>query len=83
MRAFAQQHSFVLAALLLLGALGFTLLGGGFPVRRIAVVVAVAAGMATFHFVMRPQPSAVASIAAVEQELRGGRPTVLEVYSDL
>ncbi len=78
-----QQHSFLLAALLLLGALGFALLGSGFPARRIAVIVAVAAGLAAFYFVMRPQPSAVVSIAAVEQELRSGRPTVLEVYSDL
>ena len=81
MRDFLPQHSFLLIAALVLGGLSLALLGAGLSVRRVAVVLAAAAVLGGFYLLFRNGQTA-ATAAAVASAIGGGRPVLVEVYSD-
>lgn len=77
---FLNQQSYAIAAALLLAWAGYRVIRGGPTLRSILLLALLAVGLAAPPLWLR---SVQHELAYFEIALASGRPTLLEVYSDL
>ena len=79
---FFNQHSFVISAILIVGLTAIALLHDGVRRKDLIALGALGFFFAGAFLVLRPGPSTLKEIAAVEAALASGRPTLIEFQSN-
>jgi len=81
--AFANHNSYAIAAAIVLAVVGFEVVRRRATWRRLVLFAALAALLTLPPLYVRSGTSIVGSSDAVDRAIAAGRPTLLEVYSDL
>ena len=76
------QNSFIMGALLALCIVSILLFRDGVRVRDLAALAAVTSAFGLSWLIVRPGPSTLADVEAVEAALGSGRTTLLEFQSE-
>lgn len=79
--AFVNHNSYAIAAVIVLAVVGFEIVRRGPTWRRVVLFAALAAMLTVPPLYVRGA-SVAGTADAVDRAIAGGRPTLLEVYSD-